>query len=211
MLLEHGYNVHILERDPGDPKSHMAGVCVAEHVLTFLDIHDRVQQPLGIWSEVFQSLDRDSHVKPFLKAARLITTWDALYWRLRKNFDGLGGEYCEAPIEEVSGRKPRKKGIYDTGKKIVKLDAREKDVIVTMVDVATSKEKVLTAGLVIGADGPNSIVRRTLLPHMPIAPAYPGYVAWRGVVPESKLSLETREIFQKNISYFLMPNEHIIV
>ena len=211
MLLEHGHHVHVLERDPGDPKSHMAGIGMAEHALTFLELYDRVQQPLGIWSEVFQAIDRDSRVTPFSKVKRLITTWDALYWRLTKNFDGEGGEYCEAPTEEISGKKPRKMGIYDAGKKLLSLDTTGKDVKVTVLDVITNKQETLNAGLVIGADGPNSLVRRILLPNLTVDPVYPGYVAWRGVVPENRLSIETRKIFEKQISYFFMPPEHIIV
>lgn len=215
MLLEYGHNVHIIERDSGNPESHMAGICAAEHVLTFIRKFDRMKEPLGIPSEFFQSLDPLGNVRPFLKAHRVITSWDALYWRLRVGFDGAGGDFydvaCEESLEQKYEMKKRGKGFYDTGKRVVRISTKETGVTVSVVDAVTKEEQILTAGLVIGADGPNSLVRETLLPNVSIQRTYAGYVAWRGVVPENNVSLETRKIFQKNISYVLLPGEHMII
>ena len=215
MLLEYGHDVHIIERDSGSPESYMAGICAAEHVLTFLRKFDRVKEPLGIPSELFQSVDRQGNVRPFLKAERVITSWDALYWRLRMGFDGVGGDFydtdCEGAVELKQETKKRGKGFYDTGKRVVRISTEESGIAVSFVDAVTKEEEILKAGLVIGADGPNSFVRQTLLPNATPQRAYAGYIAWRGVVPENQVSPETRQIFQKNISYALLPGEHMIM
>ena len=215
MLLEHGHNVHIIERDKGNLESHMAGICAAEHVLAFLRKFDRLKKPFGIPSEIFQSVDQQGNVRPFLKAERLLTSWDILYWRLRMGFDGAGGEFFEAGNDEIFERQhelnKRGKGLYDTGKRVVGISALESGVVVRVVDVSTQVKQKLIAGLVIGADGPNSMVRDTFMPKARSQRAYAGYVAWRGVVPENQVSSETRQMFQKNISYLLLPGEHIIM
>lgn len=215
MLLDYGHNVHIIERDSGSPESYMAGICAAEHVSTFLRKFDRIKEPLGIPSELFQSIDRQGNVRPFLKAKRVNTSWDVLYWRLRMGFDGARSDFygadSEGTLELKHDMKKRGTALYDTGKKVVRIQSEKTGVTVSVVDAVTKKEESLTAGLVIGADGPGSIVRETLLPEVTAQRAYAGYVAWRGVVPENQVSRETREIFQKNISYVLLPGEHMII
>ena len=52
--------------------------------------------------------------------------------------------------------------------------------------------------LLIGADGIRSTVRAQIMPDT--QPAYAGYVAWRGLIPEAALPAELhREIFEHNI------------
>jgi 2,6-dihydroxypyridine 3-monooxygenase len=44
-----------------------------------------------------------------------------------------------------------------------------------------------------------------------ITPQYAGYVAWRGVVPEIKLSKATRAVLDDAITYYVYANSHILV
>ena len=55
--------------------------------------------------------------------------------------------------------------------------------------------------MLIGADGPNSIVRRAFVPDIVAMPWYLGYVAGMEVVPERGV----------NVTYFMLPGEHVIV
>ncbi|MDE1182131.1 FAD binding domain-containing protein [Paraburkholderia sp.] len=76
--------------------------------------------------------------------------------------------------------------------------------------------RVERADLLIGADGIRSTVRHQVLPD--VRPAYAGYVAWRGLVPEPDLpsfaadTLRDRFTFQQGDSHsslaYLIPGEH---
>jgi 2,6-dihydroxypyridine 3-monooxygenase len=63
--------------------------------------------------------------------------------------------------------------------------------------------------LAVCADGVRSTARASLLPGA--APAYAGYVAWRGVVPETELSDATRAALDDAITYYVYANSHILV
>ena len=63
--------------------------------------------------------------------------------------------------------------------------------------------------LVVFADGVNSIARANLVPGS--QPRYSGYVAWRGMVPESDVSASSREFLGDSITYHVYANSHILV
>ena len=64
------------------------------------------------------------------------------------------------------------------------------------------------ADLLIGADGVRSTVRAQLWPDA--APEYAGYVAWRGLVEEDRLSAETRRLLMEHFVVCLPPGEHVV-
>ena len=65
-----------------------------------------------------------------------------------------------------------------------------------------------SADLVVFADGPRSRARSRLLPG--VATQYAGYVAWRGVLPESALSARSRRALGDGIVYHLRPAGHVL-
>lgn len=210
-----GRSVHILEQFPTDtPPSHMAGVCLGPDVLRFLERFDRAAHiPLGIPSELLQSLDAQGVAHPFLRAGRVMSSWDALYFRLRANFDGLVSEYVPLPpgpkpLEGESAPLAKERARYEVGQRVVGIEEADGRVRVTVQD-QTGAERSLTADLVLGADGPNSMVRGLFVTGA--ERRYAGYVAWRGTVLEEEVSAETRQIFSKNITYSILQNGHVIV
>ena len=63
--------------------------------------------------------------------------------------------------------------------------------------------------LAVCADGVRSTARAALFPEA--AAKYAGYVAWRGVVPETELSDATRAALDDAITYYVYANSHILV
>jgi 2,6-dihydroxypyridine 3-monooxygenase len=63
--------------------------------------------------------------------------------------------------------------------------------------------------LLVCADGVGSAARARLLPAA--RPAYAGYVAWRGTVPEQDLSPGTRKVLGDALTYQVLPGSHILV
>lgn len=65
-----------------------------------------------------------------------------------------------------------------------------------------------TADLVVCADGYASATRGVLLPH--VAPAYAGYVAWRGLAAESDLVPSVLEVFRDTFTFLELAQGHIL-
>ena len=86
MLLNLGHNIHICETAVGKPESRMASIGAAAEVLDFLVKYDKIPESLGIPSECLQSLNMDGTATVFLKAKRIMTSWDALYHRFAGQF-----------------------------------------------------------------------------------------------------------------------------
>lgn len=63
------------------------------------------------------------------------------------------------------------------------------------------------ADLVIGADGVGSVVREAVL-GAPAPSVYAGYVAWRGLFPETELPPEAAAMFLDKFAFYHMPHSH---
>lgn len=225
MLHRLGSNVRILERSPTDElASHMAGVCLGTDVQKFLARFDCVREiPLGIASTQMQSIDKHGKPHPFFTVNRLNTSWDALYYRLRANFDMRASGYVPSPPALVpqadeSMEAAKERAIYDVGKQVVSIEQLETGQLMVRYKDQTNggKDGQAVADLVLGADGSKSIVRTTFARPGQAERKCAGYVAWRGTVPEERLSEATRKVFSENTSYLLLKNGdaeggHIIV
>lgn len=77
------------------------------------------------------------------------------------------------------------------------------------VALAFASRAAQRAQLVVMADGVGSLARTRLLPD--VRPAYAGYVAWRGMVPEAQLDAAARAVFDNAITYFVYANSHMLV
>jgi 2,6-dihydroxypyridine 3-monooxygenase len=77
------------------------------------------------------------------------------------------------------------------------------------VEVRFAKQPSRRVDLLVCADGVGSTARARLLPEA--QPAYSGYVAWRGMVPEASLDPATRAVVGDAITYYVYANSHILV
>jgi 2,6-dihydroxypyridine 3-monooxygenase len=77
------------------------------------------------------------------------------------------------------------------------------------VEVRFARNERQRADLLVCADGVNSTARARLLPQA--QPAYAGYVAWRGMVPEASLDAHTRETCGDAITYYVYANSQFLV
>jgi 2,6-dihydroxypyridine 3-monooxygenase len=77
------------------------------------------------------------------------------------------------------------------------------------VEVRFADGSAQRADLLVCADGVSSTARARLLPAA--RPAYSGYVAWRGMVPEASLDATTRAALDDAITYYVYANSHVLV
>lgn len=206
MLRSLGHNVQILEQTGDARESHMAGVCCAADSLEFLRRFDRITTPFSLKSERLQFLKQSGFISHYFKAPRLVTSWDALYWRLRANFDGYASEYYPDPPPvnyEGSGS-----GVFEARTKVTSVEVQSEKVVVCFQKDGERAQQQ-TVDLVLAADGPNSAIRQKAFPES--QRQYSGYVAWRGTVLETDVSPETLQRFEKNVTLNLMTKDHALV
>ena len=77
------------------------------------------------------------------------------------------------------------------------------------VEVRFANQASRRVDLLVCADGVGSTARARVLPD--VQPVYAGYVAWRGMVPESSLDQATRAVVDDAITYYVYANSHILV
>ena len=93
---------------------------------------------------------------------------------------------------------------YHLSSEMVGFDQSEAEVTVRFSNGTTT-----TVDLLVCADGTSSTGRSLLLPD--VNPAYSGYVAWRGTVPEAAISDHARRAFEDAMIYQVLDHSHILI
>lgn len=176
-------DVNIFEKSRGSMSSRGAGLVVQRDVIDFLERHGiATREAVSVASHRRQYLDRDGSIKWKDDSLQLMTSWDMLYRQLREVFPD---------------------NLYHNSSELARFEQNENQVI------AQFKNKDEEKGdLLIGADGRSSTVRQQLLPQ--VKPEYAGYVAWRGVVQEDRVSAEIAEFFVNKFTFFHGHRTHIL-
>lgn len=190
LLRSIGWQVDIYERSAHDLDSRGGGIVLQDEVIIALKKAGIATGELGVdaieryYLSVEGDIDR-------MAMRQTLTSWNILYTLMRRHF----------PDEH-----------YHQGKvlKAVQSETNNSDTIknspkVTAIFVDGSHD---TADLLIGADGPNSTVRKQLLANY--TPEYAGYIAYRGLVDEGNLQPEFANIFTERFVFYSFPNSQIL-
>lgn len=188
IALKHaGHTVQILEQHGNDRDSHQSGLGLGPSGHDFLKRHDRHDhQPFSHVVTGLTILGRHGTVRHFPTGRRDITSWDALFYRLRSLYDGYSSPfYTTAPgAYDTDGFVT-----YDVYKQLLSITPVGSRMRMAVRDQRSGTCESIEADLVVGADGPNSLVRLTYQPH--VRRQYAGYVIWHGLIPEKEVSTET--------------------
>lgn len=183
LLRSIGWDVDIYERSPHALDSRGGGVVLQPEVLAaFHQANVAYEPPLGIVANERLYLERDGTIAQRLMMRQTLTSWNLLYGTMRRHF----------PVAH-----------YHPGKTLVDFHQADEQITATFADGTQE-----SANLLIGADGPNSTVRKRLLPGY--EPQYAGYVAYRGLVEESKLAPEVANLMRERFVFYQFPNSHIL-
>ncbi len=177
-----GYDVAVFEKSSGLMKDRGAGIVFQHEVGEFLTRYQVAPlESVIVPVKTRRYLDADGTVSQEGPMPQAMTSWDALYRKLRAAY---GNDH------------------YRTGVRLVGFDAADEQVTARFDD---GREEV--CDLLIGADGPGSTVRQILLPA--VQSEYAGYVAWRGVVLEHHAP-ELAAEFADRFTFFQAPHTHIL-
>ncbi len=209
VLRDLGHDVTIYERSPKPLEERGAGIgfmpetyrYLVEHGGLNLDDISIVTNHLRHWDRSGQTIHDRQHTYRF-------SSWNTVYRELLRLF---GTE------RYLLGREVT--ALDQTGD-VVHLTV-ENNLVNTMANTATGNTtgnnadrpsaavSIVEADLVVCADGVGSKFRSHLLPGG--SPAYSGYVAWRGIVPEGELPESITERLTDAITYMVFANSHILV
>ncbi|KAF7864544.1 hypothetical protein EAF04_006676 [Stromatinia cepivora] len=200
-----GHHVRILERNPPSQQMSLgAGIAAMEHVQSFMRKYDETKTPYSVTSPDVQYLDQAVKIKSTWNFSIATTSWKILYYVMRANFDGLASDICAQPYQLAE---QRGSATYEHGKEVTEVEYKDGLVTVKYRDTGTDSHATVHADLVIAADGASSKVRQTLQPNL--QHKYAGYVAWRGIAPESEISEKTKATFACKATFFVYKGGYI--
>ena len=177
-----GFEVDVFEKSSGLMKDRGAGIVFQQEVADLLTRYEVAPlDAIVVPVRTRRYLDHDGAVLQEGPMPQAMTSWDALYRKLRAAF---GDEHYHAGIQVVGfeAHNGTVRARFDGGREVV-------------------------CDLLIGADGPGSTVRQLLLPS--VRSEYAGYVAWRGVVAEDQAPDLAAE-FADRFTFFQAPHTHIL-
>lgn len=181
-LLSAGCDVSVFERSGRVLDDRGAGIVMQEETFHLLRKYGLADEhTAGVWSHARVYLDARGEGRP-APSRQLMTSWGLLYGKLRSAF----------PAER-----------YHEGREVTGFEATADG-----VTVRTADGRSASADLLVGADGARSTVRSILFPD--VKPVYAGYVAWRGVVPESEAGAGLLGVFADRFTFYQMEDGHIL-
>jgi len=184
LLLRHqGWDVQIFERSGEGLASRGAGITPHKELFdAFQQAGAEIETAMGVEAHGRILLAQDGTIAAQIEAPQLFTSWGLLYRFLRTRFP----DDC-----------------YHSGMAVSALDTCDAGVVLHFNDGSNE-----TFDWVIGADGLRSVVRESLFPELQLN--YTGYVAWRGLVPESRIRIRIGQQLEGRMAFYLPPGEHML-
>ncbi len=182
LLADDGHDVTVYERTPVPLEERGAGIGLLPMTSRYLRERAGVDvAAISVATSHIRTLRRDGSVSHEAAHRYLFSSWNTIYREMLR---------CLDPAR------------YRLGRELVALDPLAPSVTFLRGDE-------ITADLLVCADGVGSAARATF--DAIARPQYAGYVAWRGVVPETELSAPTRAALGDAITYHVGANSHILV
>lgn len=183
LLLKAGWDVHVYERVTEELQGRGAGIVTHPELMDVLSAAGiAADDSLGVTVAQRVTLAQDGSIVGKRDLPQLLTAWGRLYHILRSAFPDAR---------------------YHNGKHLTSFTQD-----VDAVEARFADGEIVSADLLIAADGLRSAVRQSLLPQ--VRPQYAGYIAWRGLVEESVLSERARQELFPYFAFGLPPREQMI-
>ncbi|MBT8197556.1 MAG: FAD-dependent monooxygenase, partial [Acidimicrobiia bacterium] len=184
LLRDSGHDVRVFERSPRQLEQRGAGIGFLRATYKYLVERAGVDlSTISIATEHIRHLGRDGSVLHDDLHRYLFSSWNTVY---RALLDHWGA------------------GSYLLGHELVDFDETGDEVHLRFGNGHRD-----TVDLLVCADGVGSLSRRRLQPDADAG--YAGYVAWRGMVPESDLPPDLAAELGDAITYYVYANSHILV
>lgn len=182
-LMRRGWQVDVYERTPGRLSARGAGIITHPELRAALAALDLDTGPgFGVEIATRVALDVHDAVIATLPCPQIATSWTRVHAMLS---DGFPPAHIHAAADLVA--------IEQTAASIT---ARFAD------------GRIETADVLVGADGLRSTVRAALFPDL--EPAYAGYVAWRGLLPEAVTGDGPEFARSSQFAFCLPPGEQML-
>jgi len=183
LLARAGWTAEIYERAEAELSGRGAGIVTHAAMRAVLRAAGcDPTRDLGIEVAGRKTLDRSGRVIGHYGCPQTLTSWDRVFRMLREKF----------PTDR-----------YHLGKELRRIERSAGSVAAHFADGDRAE-----ADLIVGADGFRSTVRTQILPG--VEPVYAGYVAWRGLVPESALSPAAHADLFDALVFCLPPGEQCL-
>lgn len=199
MLLRDGHEVQVLEKAAGSLIGRGAGIVTHDALVRALA---RCGVPddagLGVQVPGRVMLGADGSTLDRLDMPQVLTSWSRLYQMLRAAFPDK--RYRQGVSVQSVVRGARGLQLITSGEPASARAGQN--------PIQPHPGPMLEADLVVAADGIRSTLRQHMLPD--VSTRYAGYVAWRGLADESRLSALTRETLFPYFGFCVPPREQII-
>jgi 2,6-dihydroxypyridine 3-monooxygenase len=184
VLRDAGCDVRVFERSSSALQARGAGIAALDATLRYL-VERGGYRPEDVCSSTgwIRFFNRDGSLRHEQRHRYRFSSWNTIYRSLL------------ALLEAER---------YLLGHEVVAFGQAGDAVGVTVADGSQAEVDLLVC-----ADGVGSAARARLL--QGTAPAYAGYVAWRGTLPERSLSPSARKAFDDAINYQVLADSHILV